>query len=188
MKPLLNAAGPILIDSAGLIVFAALIAMKVDVVAATLAGASIAIGVLGWRLVTRRPTGVLQWISVALVLLSGAVTLLTHDPRFVMAKPTVAYGVAGAIMLAHPDWLARYVPAKFSGMPLVRRFGVIWAGLLLVTAIANLIVASAFPAWWPLFIAVFPLASKIALFVLQFAAMRAQIRTRFKVGADPNIA
>src|SRR3546814_13349637 len=37
------------------------------------------------------------------------------------------------------------------------------------TAIANLVIAIAFTPWWPLFIGVFPLASKVGLFAVHFA-------------------
>ena len=43
---------------------------------------------------------------------------------------------------------------------------------MVVTAAANLVVAFAFTAYWPLFMAVFPMASKIALFAIQYTTVR----------------
>jgi hypothetical protein len=52
------------------------------------------------------------------------------------------------------------------------RFGYVWAGLMFATALANLAVAIALPKLWPAFIAVVPMASKIALFAVQYLTIR----------------
>ena len=51
-------------------------------------------------------------------------------------------------------------------------FGYVWAGLMALTGAANLVVAVQFPQFWPAFLAIFPTASKIALFAAQYAVMR----------------
>src|ERR1700710_593102 len=50
------------------------------------------------------------YASLALVIVLGGATLLTNDPRFVLAKPSVAHFAIGAIMLKR-GWLLRYMPA-----------------------------------------------------------------------------
>ena len=183
MSTLLKAARPIVIDSLGVILFAVLTAMHVNLVVAVAASASTAVGVVLWHLATRRPIGSLQWISLALVVIAGGATLLTSDPRFVMAKATVVYAAVGAFMLRR-GWMNHYLPAGSplsrspEGSRLLTRFGYIWAGLMFATAAANLIVAMAFTPWWPAFIGTVPLASKITLFLVQFAAMRGLSRDR----------
>jgi intracellular septation protein A len=174
MRQLLFAVGPLALDSLGVIVFAVLMAMDVDLIAATAAGAAVACAVVGWEMARRRPVQALQWLSLVLVVVSAGATLLTHDPRFVMAKPTVIYFVVGAAMLKR-GWMNRYVPPDELAVveDLMTRFGFIWAGLMFLTGIGNLVVAVAFTSWWPSFLAVFPLASKLALFGFQFLFVRA---------------
>jgi len=43
---------------------------------------------------------VLPFISLALVLAFGGLTLLTDDPRFIMVRPTLVNGLSGAALLA----------------------------------------------------------------------------------------
>jgi intracellular septation protein len=177
MHNLLTAARPLVVDSLGVIVFAALTAMHVDFRVAVCFGVATAIGVVGWNVVRQRPVAPLQWISLVLVVISATATFLTNDPRFVMAKPSVIYTIVGAFLLRR-GWMNRYVPAQF--LPLVEgqmtAFGYVWAGLMFFTAAANLVVALAFTAGWPAFIAIFPISTKIALFAVQYVSIRAAIR------------
>src|SRR3546814_18717638 len=57
------------------------------------------------------------------------------------------------------------------------------------TAIANLVIAIAFTPWWPLFIGVFPLASKVGLFAVHFAVAHydRRARARRRAGAFPPV-
>src|SRR5215204_2672005 len=50
--------------------------------------------------------GYMTWASLALVIVLGSATLLTHDPRFVLAKPAVGHFAIGAIMLKR-GWMLR---------------------------------------------------------------------------------
>ena len=179
MKNFLYAVRPLIYDSLGVIVFAVLVMLKVNFLIAAIAGAVIAAAIVLSDLVRRRPVPALQWVSLALVLLSTAATYLTSDPRFVMAKPSVVYLVVGCVMLKR-GWMNRYVPAE--SLPLIEDrmtlFGYIWAALMFLTAILNLIAAVWFTPRWPEFIATFPLASKIALFLVQFVNIKATARWR----------
>jgi len=49
-----------------------------------------------WR---RRRIETMQWLSFALVVVLGAAALLTDDPRFMMAKPSIVHFAVGAVML-----------------------------------------------------------------------------------------
>jgi intracellular septation protein len=179
MKTLLFAARPVIFDVLGVIVFAALLALHVDLFTAVDIGVATAIGVVAWELAHRRRVPTLQWTSLALMLVSAAATYLTHDPRFVMVKPTIGYTIVGCLLL-RPGWMNRYMPAEF--LPLVEGrmmlFGYLWAGLMFITAGLNLVVAVAFTAHWPAFIAAFPIASKLALFAVQYIVIRTAIRGR----------
>lgn len=155
------------------LVFAILVVLKVDVMWAT--GASIAVGVgqIAWMKATARDISRLQWASLALVLLFGTASILAHDARFLMAKPTIVYTIIGAVMLQR-GWMLRYMPpmAGEHGKGPMVAFGYVWAGLMFVTAAANLAIAILFPTIWPAFLAIFPLVSKIALFGIQYATVR----------------
>ena len=63
---------------------------------------------------------------------------------------------------------------------LMTAFGFAWAGLMFITGIANLVVAIAFPDRWLAFLAVFPMASKVALFVVHFATLKIVGRRRVR--------
>ncbi len=183
MKQFLASARPIFVDSMGVIAFAALIAVGVDRLVATAIGASLAVGLILWHWWARRPIGALQWLSLGLVALSAGATFLSGDPRFMMAKPTVSYAIAGAVMLRR-GWMLPYLPASArdavarAGTNIVDIFGYIWAGLMFLSAAANLGIAVLHAAWWPLFIAVFPPGSKILLFTVQFIVMKIVVRAR----------
>ena len=53
--------------------------------------------------------GYMTWASLALVIVLGSATLLTHDPRFVLAKPAIGHFAIGVIMLKR-GWMLRYMP------------------------------------------------------------------------------
>jgi hypothetical protein len=110
-------------------------------------------------------------------MVTGAATLFTRDPRFMMAKPSVIYLLVGSAMLER-GWMLPYMPPQgreHLGDGVMIGWGYAWAGLMFVTAAINAVVAlSASFAVWSVFIAIFPAASKVALFAVQFAIVRAQ--------------
>lgn len=179
MKNVMHAAKPLANDLFSSIVFAVLIAMKTDPMVAT--GLAIAIGV-GHAIfmgATGRRIAPLQWASLALVLSFGTASLFLHDVRFLMAKPSVIYLILTVVMLKR-GWMLRYMPpiaGKHGEGPMIA-FGYVWAGLMALTAGANLYTAVYFPAFWPGFMAVFPMASKLTLFAIQFLTVRAIVKPR----------
>jgi len=179
MNNLLYAARPLISDFFPTIVFAVLVAMKVDVRIAT--GAALLFGVaqVAIQRLLKRKIELLQWASLGLVVVFGTLGVLTSDPRFLMAKPTIIYLAVGAVMLKR-GWMLRYMPpiARQHGEPLMIAFGYVWAGLMALTALANLAVAVALPSQWPAFIAVVPLASKLTLFAVQYTTVRFYVRRR----------
>lgn len=183
MKTLLYALGPMLFDSLGVLVFAVLLVAGAGIVTATIAGTIVALGVVGHELARGNKVAALQWISLVSVLLTAAATLFTGDPRFVMAKPTIVYLIVGTVML-RKGWLNRYIlPDQLALVgDVMDRFGMIWAALMFASAGLNLVIAIFFTAWWPLFIGIFPLASKFGLFAVHIAVvhfvMQARLRRR----------
>jgi len=180
MNNLLYAVRPLVSDFFPTIVFAVLIACHVDVRVAT--AASLAVGAAQVTIQRLRGQKIerLQWASLGLVVVFGTLGILTNDPRFLMAKPTIIYLAIGAVMLKR-GWMLRYLPPIAAGRaePVMIRFGYVWAGLMFVTALANLAVAVLAPSQWPAFIAVVPMASKIALFAVQYVTVRHHVRRHY---------
>ena len=187
MKTLLYAIGPMLFDSLGILVFAVLLVAGAGIVPATIAGTFTALAVVGYELARGKKVAALQWISLASVLLTAAATLFTGDPRFVMAKPTIVYLIVGTVML-RKGWLNRYIPPQQLAIvgDVMDRFGMIWAALMFTSAALNLIIALLFTSWWPLFVGIFPLASKFTLFAVHVAVVHVitQARLRRRAGGE----
>jgi intracellular septation protein A len=172
MNNLLFAARPLVSDFLPTIVFAVLIALKVDVRIATVSALLVGVAQVSLQLALKRKVEMLQWASFFLVVVFGTVGILTNDPRFLMAKPTIIYIAIGTVMLKR-GWMLRYLPpiAREHGASLMIGWGYAWSGLMFVTAAANLLVAWLAPAQWPAFVAVVPLTSKLALFVANYLSV-----------------
>jgi intracellular septation protein A len=132
------------------------------------------VGRIGYVRARRQKISAMQWMSLGLVVVFGAATLLTHDVRFMMAKPTIVYVLIGAAMMQR-GWMLPYMPpaGRDLGDEILIGWGYVWAGLMFVTAALNAAFALlASFAVWSVFIAIFPAASKIALFAVQFLSIR----------------
>jgi intracellular septation protein len=173
MRNVIHAARPLANDLLSSIVFAALMAMNTDPMVATGVAIAIGIGHVVFMWAIRRPIAPLQWASLGLVLTFGTASLFLHDPRFLMAKPTLVYLILTVMMLRR-GWMLRYMPpiaGRHGEAPMIM-FGYVWAGLMALTGAANLVIAIGFPALWPAYLAIFPMASKIALFGIQYLTVR----------------
>lgn len=170
---------PLVNDLFSSLLFAGLLAAGVDAIVATVIAMAAGVAhVLLW-IALRKPVAPLQWASLGLVLVFGTASLFLHDPRFLMAKPTIIYLIVATVMLKR-GWMLRYMPpiAAGHGERMMIAYGYVWAGLMLLSAALNLVFAIGFPAQWPLYKAVFPIASKLALFAVQYAHIRAVVRPR----------
>ena len=114
LHPLVHAGRWIAIDLSSTLVFVALFALTHSVLAAT--GLAIAGGVahIAWLKFRRATVDAMQWLSLGLVAVFGGASLLTHDPRFMMLKPTLIYAAIGAVMLRR-GWINRYNPPMALG-------------------------------------------------------------------------
>ena len=176
MKNLFFAAKPLALDLISTLLFVALSAATHNILLAT----GIAMLAGGARVVWLRLRGervnAMQWMSLGLVIVFGAATLFSHDPRFMMAKPTIVYILVGAAMLER-GWMLPYLPPaarEHLDDSVMIGWGRVWAGLMFVTAALNAVFALATSLEvWSVFVAVFPAASKIALFAIQYLSIRA---------------
>jgi hypothetical protein len=113
-------------------------------------------------------------MTLFLVLGSGAATLITNDPRFVMVKPSLIYAIVGVMMLK-PGWVNRYLPpVAIEVVPdIAFILGFVWSGLMFSSAALNVIVVLNFSvATWASFMSIYAIVSKAALFMIAYATMR----------------
>lgn len=183
MSGLLFALRHLVGDLLSALVFAGLYAATGQLLLAVAVSIAVGIVQIGAELLLRRPVQLMQWLSLGLVVVLGGTAIVLDDPRFAMLKPTIAYLAVGAVMLK-PGWMLRYLPPKAlneaADIGLV--FGYLWAALMFVTAIGNLLaIRWGGVAGWATYVAVFPLCSKILLFAVQFLVMRMLISRRRKV-------
>lgn len=116
----------------------------------------------------------MEWLSLFLVIAGATATLLTNDPRFLLFKPTIIYAIVGAVMLK-PDWLNRYLPpiARAVVPDVAAVVGLMWAGLMFASAAVNTFVVLNYSvATWAVVMPIFGIVSKLAVFLIGFAALR----------------
>src|SRR5690348_1248654 len=96
-------------DFLSTIIFLAVYFATGSVIIATSVAIAGAIGQVIYSRVKGKTLGFMTWASLALVIVLGSATLLTNDPRFVLAKPAIGHFAIGAIMLKR-GWMLRYLP------------------------------------------------------------------------------
>ncbi len=176
MKNLLFAARPLALDLMSTLVFVALSALTHNVLLATAVAVVAGVGRVVYQRVRGEHVNAMQWMSLGLVIVTGAATFLTKDPRFMMAKPSVVYLLVGVAMLER-GWMLPYLPPQgreHLDDSVMIGWGRVWAGLMFLTAVLNAAFALGTSlAVWSVFIAVFPVASKVGLFAINFASVKA---------------
>ena len=180
MNDLLLGGRVLLFDFASTLLFLALYTLTDNLQLAVGLGIALAVGQIGWRLWRREAVDALQWISLVTVAASGTATLLTHDARFVMLKPTIIYTLIGLTML-RPGWMNRYMPDRaLTFVPdLVIRAGYVWSGLMFLSAALNIVLAlSCSVILWGTLMTIWGMVSKTLLFFAQFTLMKVIGRRR----------
>jgi intracellular septation protein A len=174
MKNLFEAAKLLLLDMASTFFFLVLFLLTHNVTLSVALGMALGITQIGWQFARKQPIDTMQWLSLFLVLGSGAATLLTHDPRFVMVKPSVIYLIVGIVMLKR-GWMNRYLPPIAIEMvpDIAVIFGYLWAAMMFFSAALNLAVALNFSVvTWSASMSIYAIVSKAVLFLIQYATMR----------------
>lgn len=173
MTNLLRSARLLVSDLASTILFLVVLLATKDLILAVALGVGLGVLQIGWLLARRQKIDVMQWLSIGLVAVSGAATMLTSDARFVMLKPSVIYCIVGAYML-RPGWMNRYLPpiAVQTVPDIGYIYGFVWAGLMFGSAALNIVLALTLdPVTWSAAMSVWGLASKVALFLIQYVTM-----------------
>jgi intracellular septation protein len=174
MRILFQSARLLLLDMASTFFFLVLFLLTKNVPLSVTLGVALGFAQIGVQFVRGKRIETMEWLSLFVVVASGAATLLTNDPRFVMIKPSVLYVIVGVVMLK-PGWMNRYLPpaAKELVPDVATIFGFVWAGLMFATAALNIVVALNFSvAAWSAVMAAFAIGSKLALFLVGYAVMR----------------
>jgi intracellular septation protein len=131
------------------------------------------------------PLGYMTYASLALVIVLGSATLLTHDPRFVLAKPAIGHFAIGAIMLKR-GWMLRYLPAIVTdNIPeYVTVAGYAWAALMFALGAGTIGVAlTGDMKLWTFYVTVVLIGAKFAAFAIQYVAFRLLIGSRLRAAA-----
>lgn len=177
MRTFLTTARPIGEDLAGTAAFYLLFLVTGSAVLGAAVGLAIGLLQLGWHWWRRIKVPALLAMGVALTISMGGLTIWTHDPRFLLVKPSIVLAAIGATMLPR-GWVTRYVPEiarDLLGQLAIDRIGWSWAGLMLFSAALNLVLlatltahaaAAIFSAW--------AIGSKVALFLWQYTTLRAR--------------
>jgi intracellular septation protein len=174
MRDFLNSAKLLLLDLGSTIVFLVVFLLTHNTILAVGLGMALGLAQIATQFVRRRAIDTMEWLSLFLVIAAGTATLLTDDPRFVLFKPTVIYAMVGVVMLK-PGWMNRYLPeiARAVVPDVAVIVGFVWSGLMFLSAMVNAFVAlTCSVATWALVMPIFGIVSKLAVFVIGFAAMR----------------
>jgi len=192
MKNLLVSAKFLALDLASTLVLLVVLRLTHSIPIAAGLGVSIALGQVGYDLIRRKPVHPLLWLSLVVVVASGAATLVTQDARFIMIKPSVISFVFGLIMLKR-GWMDRYLPPiALELVPdIAVIFGYVWAGSQFLGAALNIVVALRFDAvTWASIMSIYHTATLVGLFLIQYATMRfiGGRRRRAGVSTGPAVA
>jgi intracellular septation protein len=167
------------------IVFLAIYLTTDNVLLATAVAIAGAIGQVLYSRVKGKQLGYMTYASLALVIVLGSATLLTHDPRFVLAKPAIGHFAIGAIMLKR-GWMLRYLPPIVTEtIPEYVTFaGYAWAALMFVLGAGTIGVAmSGDMKLWTFYVTVVLLGAKVAAFAVQYVAFRLLVGSRLRAAA-----
>src|SRR5262245_41846743 len=129
-----------------------------------------------------RELGYMTWASLGLVIVLGSATLLTNDPRFVLAKPAIAHFAIGAIMLKR-GWMLRYMPPIVAETipEYVTMAGFAWSALMFALGAGTIaIAATSNIRLWAFYVSVVAFGAKVAAFAIQYVAFRMLVTSRLR--------
>src|SRR5215468_9953937 len=151
------------------------------VLAATVAIAG-AIGQMIYARIKKKELGYMTWASLGLVVVLGTATIMTNDPRFVLAKPSIAHFAIGAIMLKR-GWMLRYMPQiAVETIPDYIIFaGYAWAALMFAIGAGTIAVAlTGDLKLWAFYVSFVAIGAKVLAFAIQYAAFRILVTGRIR--------
>jgi intracellular septation protein A len=168
------------------IVFLALYFITGNILLATGVAIAGAIAQVIYARIKGEPLSFMTYASLGLVIVLGGATLLTNDPRFVLAKPSIAHFAIGAIMLKR-GWMLRYLPPIVTETipEYVTVAGYAWAALMFALGAGVIAVASTGDInLWAFYVSVVAIGAKVAAFAVQYVAFRILITNRIRAAAQ----
>jgi intracellular septation protein len=169
-------------DFLSAIVFLTLYLTTGNVVLATSVAIAGAVAQVVYSRVKGQRLNFMTYASLGLVIVLGSATLLTNDPRFVLAKPSIAHFAIGAIMLKR-GWMLRYVPPIVGETipEYVTIAGYAWAALMFALGAGTIAVASTGDLkLWALYVSVVLIGAKLTAFAVQYVAFRVVVTNRIR--------
>jgi intracellular septation protein len=169
-------------DFLSIIVFLVLYLITGNVVLATGVAIAGAVAQVIYARIKAKPLGFMTYASLALVIVLGSATLLTNDPRFVLAKPAIGHFAIGAIMLKR-GWMLRYMPPLVAETipEYITIAGYAWAALMFALGAGTIAVASTGDLkLWAIYVSVVLVGAKVAAFAMQYVAFRALVTSRIR--------
>jgi intracellular septation protein A len=169
-------------DFLSAIVFLVLYLTTGNVVLATSVAIAGAAAQVAYAHIKGTPLAFMTYASLALVIVLGAATILTNDPRFVLAKPSIAHFAIGAIMLKR-GWMLRYVPPIVAETipEYVTIAGYAWAALMFALGAGTIAVAlSGDLRLWAIYVSVVLIGAKLVAFAVQYVVFRLLVTGRIR--------
>src|SRR5689334_602201 len=169
-------------DFLSTIVFLLVLLATGSIVLATSLAVAGAVGQVIHAHLKGRTLGYMAWASLALVIVLGSATLLTHDPRFVLAKPAIAHFAIGAIMLKR-GWMLRYMPPIVTETipEYVTLAGYVWATLMFALGFGTIAVAlTGNLKLWTIYVSVVAVGAKVIAFAVQYLLFRILVTNRIR--------
>lgn len=164
------------------IVFLVLYLVTGNVVLATIVAIAGSAAQIIYAYVRGQPLSFMTYASLGLVMVLGAATLVTRDPRFVLAKPAIAHFTIGAIMLKR-GWMLRYMPDIVTATipEYVTVAGYVWAALMFALGAGTIAIAATGDIrLWAFYVSVVLISAKLVAFAVQYAAFRVLITRRIR--------
>ncbi|UWU90448.1 inner membrane-spanning protein YciB [Bradyrhizobium sp. CB1015] len=172
-------------DFLSAIIFLAIYLITDNIVLATSVAIAAAIAQVIYARLKGQALNYMTYASLALVVVLGAITLLTNDPRFMLAKPSIAHFAIGLIMLKR-GWMLRYMPPIVAETvpEYVTAAGYAWAALMFVIGAGMIVVASTGDLkLWAFYITVVAGGAKILAFAVQYVVLRLIVTSRRRAAA-----
>lgn len=173
-------------DFLSTIVFLVIYLATDNVILATSVAILGAIGQVIWSRIKGQALSYMTWASLGLVIVLGGATLITHDPRFVLAKPAIGHAAIGLIMLKR-GWMLRYMPKIVTETipEYVTAAGYAWAALMFALATGTIAVAmSGDIKLWTFYVTVVLIGAKLVAFAVQYVAFRLVVGHRLRAAAN----
>ena len=139
----------ILSDLLAVILFFLIYTLTKNIVWAT--AVALVIGVLqaAFTWIRHKKLDTMQWVSLALIVVFGGATILLHDARFIMWKPTLLFWV-GALVLLASHLMGKNGLKAMMGKEITlpegvwRKLTFAWLAFLVLMGLVNLFVAYTF--------------------------------------------